>query len=144
MVVHISKEIIKEIHAHGEAAYPEEGAGLLLGKANGETREVEAILKLINAREKSARHNRYLLTAQDMMRGEQEAMRLGLEIVGVFHSHPDHPNRPSSFDRDWAMPWFSYLITSVENGQATASRSWRLEDDRESFSEERLVIKNLD
>lgn len=136
----ISMQLLKEIHAHGEEAYPEEGAGFLLGKANGVRRGVVALLKLPNAREDAARHNRYLLTAADYDKGEQEAERLGLDLLGVFHSHPDHPNRPSEFDREWAMPWFSYLITSVQSGRAVESRSWRLTDGRAEFAEEQLTV----
>lgn len=140
MKLEISSLLLDEIHAHGEDSYPEEGAGLLLGSSNGDFKSVFSILKLPNAREDEARHNRYLLTAQDMLRGEQEAIKLGLDIVGIFHSHPDHPNRPSEFDRDWAMPWFSYIITSVSDGKAVESRSWRLNDDRLGFTEEKIQV----
>ena len=141
MKLNISKQLLEEIHAHGESAYPEEGAGFLLGSSDGDLRVVTAILKLTNTREDAARHNRYLLTPQDMLCSEQEAARRGLDVVGVFHSHPDHPNRPSEFDREWAMPWFSYIITSVNDGKAAGSRSWRLTDDREQFEEEEISIK---
>ena len=140
MKLEIKADLLAQIHSHGEDAYPGEGAGFLLGNSAQESRTVSAILKLPNAREESARHNRYLLTPQDMLRSEQEADRLGLDVVGVFHSHPDHPNQPSEFDRQWAMPWFSYIITSVEQGKAGASRSWRLTDDREKFLEEEIVV----
>jgi proteasome lid subunit RPN8/RPN11 len=139
MEIEISKGLLDRIHAHGENSYPEEGAGLLLGRIDAAARSVSEILILTNAREDSARHNRYLLTPQDMLRGENEAERLGLDVIGVFHSHPDHPNRPSDFDLEWALPWFSYIITSVNSGQAIESRSWRLNDDRSLFDEE--VIK---
>jgi len=141
MKLEINAEILSDIHAHGEEAYPEEGAGLLLGKANGNARVVSAILKLTNSREDGARHNRYLITALDMMRGEEKAMELGLDIIGVFHSHPDHPNAPSEFDREWAVPWYSYIITSVQGGEAAGSRSWRLTDERDRFEEERLQVR---
>ena len=137
----ISKEVLSAIHQHGEAAYPEEGAGLMLGKANGKEKIVELILPLENTREDEARHNRYLLNPQDYLRGEMEAARLGLDVLGVFHSHPDHPNRPSEFDREWAMPWFSYLITSVQRGKAVESRSWLLAEDHSAFSEEQIEIE---
>lgn len=140
MILEIPETILEEIYAHGEAAYPEEGAGLLLGSANGDGRRVAAIAKIANAREDGARHNRYLITAQDMLRGEEEAMRQGLDVVGVFHSHPDHPDRPSEFDREWALPWFSYLITSVQSGRAAESRSWRLSEDRSIFEEEKIKV----
>ncbi len=141
MKLEISAELLNQIHAHGEEAYPGEGAGFLLGNAHTDIRVVTAILKLPNAREESARHNRYLLTPQDVLRSEQEAAKLGLDVIGVFHSHPDHPNQPSEFDRDWAMPWFSYIITSINAGQAAGSRSWRLAEDRSAFDEEMIKIR---
>jgi len=143
VIISISAQILDQIHAHGESTYPEEGAGLLLGKAEGDFRVVTAVLILSNSREEHARHNRYLLTPQDMLRGEHEADNLGVDVIGIFHSHPDHPNRPSDFDREWAIPWYSYIITSVQKGRAVESRSWRLLDDREQFSEERIQIADL-
>jgi proteasome lid subunit RPN8/RPN11 len=140
----VSETVLKAIRAHGESAYPEEGAGLLLGKEENGRREVLAILPLTNSREDAARHNRYLITPQDMLAGEKEAMRLGLDVVGVFHSHPDHPNQPSEFDREWALPWYSYVITSVQAGKAVGSRSWRLQDDREKFNQEPIEILELE
>ncbi len=139
-MLEISPEILEQIHAQGEGAYPEEGAGFLLGTADGVRRRVAAILELTNAREDAARHNRYLLTPQDYLRGEQQAADLGLDVLGVYHSHPDHPNQPSEFDREWAMPWFSYMITSVQAGQAIESRSWLLMDDRSKFIEETISV----
>lgn len=144
MILKISAGLLKKIHAHGEESYPEEGAGFLLGRADATSRRVTEILTLTNAREDSARRNRYLLTPQDMIRAEDEAAKLDLDVIGVFHSHPDHPNQPSEFDRDWAMPWFSYIITSVHSGRAVSSRSWRLADDRLKFDEENIqVISDL-
>ncbi len=140
MTIKITSHLLREIHTHGENAYPEEGAGLLLGSEQDGFRSVQNLLKLENAREKTARHNRYLITARDMLQGEKEAERLGLSIVGIFHSHPDHPNLPSEFDREWAIPWYSYLITSIQNGEALDSRCWRLLDDRSGFSSEEIII----
>lgn len=139
-ILAITRDLLDQIWRHGEAVYPEEGAGLLLGTDRDGQRQVIAILPLTNAREHTARHNRYLITVQEMLQGEQEAIRLGLDIVGVFHSHPDHPNRPSEYDREWALPWYSYVITSVAEGAARGSRSWRLLDDRSQFLEEMLAI----
>jgi proteasome lid subunit RPN8/RPN11 len=136
----ISSELLQRIHAHGEEAYPEEGAGLMLGQVEAGDKLVERLMEFTNAREQSARHNRYLLTAEDVLRGEMEAARLGLEVIGVFHSHPDHPNRPSEFDREWAMPFLSYVITSVQSGEAVESRSWLLSEDRSSFFEETIIV----
>jgi proteasome lid subunit RPN8/RPN11 len=140
MSLEISSSLLKHIHRFGEAAYPYEGAGLLLGSANDSGKQVQAILPLSNSREDSARHNRYLLTPKEYLQGEQQAARLGLDVVGVFHSHPDHPNQPSEFDREWAMPWFSYVITTVQAGQASGSRSWLLSEDRQAFDEEPINV----
>lgn len=130
----ISKELLAQIHAHGEEAYPEEGAGFLVG-ADG---RVEKILPLSNAREESARRNRYLITAEEYAKAEEAADSLTLSLIGVFHSHPDHPNRPSEFDREHALPYFSYIITSVQSGKAVESRSWKLSEDRLQFVEEKI------
>ncbi len=140
MTLTISPDLLAQIYAHDELAYPEEGAGFILGSANGDGKQVKAILPVMNSREDEARHNRYLLTSKDYLRGEQEAARRGLDVLGVFHSHPDHPDRPSDFDREWALPWFSYVITSVQNGKAVVSRSWLLNEDRSAFQEEPIVI----
>jgi len=140
MALQIPSDLLQGIHSHGEISYPEEGAGLMIGTFQADQKFVEKLLTFTNAREQSARHNRYLLTPQDYLQGELEAERLGLDILGVFHSHPDHPNRPSEFDREWAMPWLSYVITSVQDGTATSSRSWVLSEDREHFTEEDIQI----
>jgi proteasome lid subunit RPN8/RPN11 len=137
MMLKLSKDMLTKIHAHGERAYPEEGAGFLLG-SDGDERTVTAILPLTNSREDSARHNRYLIRPEDYIEAELEADRLRLSLIGVFHSHPDHPNRPSEFDRDWAQPFFSYIITNVDSGKAMESRSWRLLEDRSQFVEEKI------
>ena len=134
--------ILSQIHAYGERAYPEEGAGLLLGKIDGGNKRVVSILSLPNAREEAARHNRYLFSPQEYLLGESEAERLGLELIGVFHSHPDHPNRPSEFDRQWAWPSFSYLITSVQTRRAVESRAWLLAEDRSQFEEEQILVRD--
>jgi len=141
VVLQLTDDLLAQIHAHGEQAYPEEGAGFLLGAySDNGTRAVRAIFPLANSREDEARHNRYLITPQDYLRAELAADRLGLSLIGVFHSHPDHPNRPSEFDREWAQPFFSYVITSVQSGKAVESRSWRLIEDRTKFEEEEINI----
>lgn len=136
MTLAISKVLLDQIHVHGEAAYPEEGAGFLIGSDG----KVESILPLENSREDGARHNRFLITPEDYLEAELTADRLGLSLIGVFHSHPDHPNRPSEYDREWAQPFFSYIITTVNEGKAIESRSWRLLEDRSKFEEEIIQI----
>jgi proteasome lid subunit RPN8/RPN11 len=136
MEIEISKTLIEKINSHLEQAYPEEGAGFLLGRNN----EVKEILPLSNAREDEARHNRFLITAQDYLKAELKADELELNLIGVFHSHPDCPNIPSEYDREWAQPFFSYVITRVDHGKSVNHRSWRLLEDRTKYEEEEIII----
>lgn len=141
----IGTAILERIQHHAEKAYPEEGAGFLLGScsADGNTRQVAELSVLKNAREPDARGNRYLITPEDYLDVELEAAERGLELIGVFHSHPDHPDRPSDFDREWAQPYFSYLITSVVAGAARGSRAWRLSEHRTEFTEEEIRFDGI-
>jgi len=136
MSLAVPDHLISEINAHVEKAYPEEGAGFLLGLEG----EVKAILALPNAREDEARHNRFLITPEDYLKAEMKADDLGLNLIGVFHSHPDCPNIPSEYDREWAQPFFSYIITRVDKGKAVDHRSWRLIEDRSKYDEEEIKI----
>jgi len=140
-MLHIREEILAQIYSYGEETYPDEGAGFLLGYDDGEQRHVAQIFITENAREEESRHNRYLVTPKDYLQAEIAAELMGLSLVGVFHSHPDHPNRPSEFDREWAQPFFSYIITSVNDGKAIDSRSWRLAEDRSRFNEEDINVQ---
>ena len=132
----VPAHLIEQMNAHVEKAYPEEGAGFLIGEAG----EVKEILALANSREDGARHNRFLFTPQDYLQAELKADELGLSLIGVFHSHPDSPNIPSEYDREWAQPFFSYIITRVDNGRAVNNRSWRLLEDRSKYEEEKIEI----
>jgi proteasome lid subunit RPN8/RPN11 len=132
----VSKQLVERINTHVERAYPGEGAGFLLGVEG----EVKDIFPLENAREEEARHNRFLLTPEDYMKAEMKAMELGVDLIGVFHSHPDCPNVPSEYDREWAQPFFSYIITRVDDGRSVSHRSWRLVEDRSTYTEEEIEI----
>ena len=134
----IAPSILRAIQSHGETAYPNEGAGLLLGRAADGDKTLVDILPLANEWEAGEQYHRYMITPQDMLRGENEAARRGLDVVGIFHSHPDHVAEPSTMDRDWAWPWYSYVITSVQKAKAAGSHSWLLRDDRSAFDEETI------
>jgi len=129
----ISEDLVRDLRRHGETAYPEEGAGLILGSADGETRLAAQLRPLANRSPDGARRRRYEIDPRDLMRVEDEAEQGGLEVVGIYHSHPDHPAAPSETDREWALPWYVYVITSVQGGRAVESTGWRLADNRARF-----------
>jgi len=137
----IPNEVLKQIQAHGERAYPNEGVGLLLGTISGSDRAATGILELTNSWPAEEQFHRYQVDGQAMLKAELEAARRGLDILGFFHSHPDHPAEASATDRDWATwPGYSYVITTIAQGRATVTRSWQLREDRSAFDEEALSL----
>lgn len=146
----LSAEVTQKIRQHGEQTYPHECCGALLGRdwgsrggesgaSNGDAtwREVVALFPLVNRREDSP-GNRFSVTAQDVREAEESARGQGLGLIGWYHSHPDHPARPSEYDREHAWPWYSYIIVSVQAGGAAELTSWRLRDDRSGFVAEKI------
>jgi proteasome lid subunit RPN8/RPN11 len=135
----LPRRLLHDIKQHATLHYPEEGAGLLLGTHKDDTREVTQLMPLPNTFAPEARATRYLIRPEDMLEAEQKADEMDLDILGVFHSHPDHPARPSAFDQRNALPWYSYIITSVSETAAGDVRSWRLMEERK-FVEEEIEI----
>jgi proteasome lid subunit RPN8/RPN11 len=147
--VGITAELADKIREHGIETYPYECCGALLGtdydglanEPNREyrmvSREVRSLFPLVNRRDDSPR-NRFAVTADDVREAEKAAGAQGLEVIGWYHSHPDHPARPSDFDRDHAWPWYSYIIVSVHTGVPRDMTSWRLKDDRSGYLEEKI------
>jgi proteasome lid subunit RPN8/RPN11 len=137
----IGQELADNIGKHGAETYPHECCGALLGRdASEDVREVRDLFPLVNRRDDSPR-NRFSVTAEDVRDAEKAARGAGLDVVGWYHSHPDHPARPSEYDRDHAWPWYSYIIVSVEAGSPRDMTSWRLNDDRAEFSVEKIEIR---
>jgi proteasome lid subunit RPN8/RPN11 len=146
MRLRLSPAVGEEIREHGARGYPNEVCGALLGRevaaeGNGDAalREVTAVVPLENRRGDSP-HNRFSVTAEDVLRAERAAAERRLELIGWYHSHPDHPARPSEFDREHAWPWYSYVILSVAQRQPGEMTSWRLTDDRSGYSAERIEV----
>jgi len=142
----ISGHLAEKIRAHGAETYPHECCGALLGRDaeladKNVAREVLALYPLVNRRDDSPR-NRFSVSAEDVLEADRAAQKQGLEVVGWYHSHPDHPARPSQYDRDHAWPWYSYVIVSVHNGTPQDMTSWRLNDDRAEFSPEGIEIRH--
>lgn len=140
MALRITHQQLAAIARQGEMTYPYEGGGLLLGRVDGDgTKVVEEVKPFANQREIEAQHNRILITDAMYREGEAYAESKGLDLIGFFHSHPDHPARPSEFDREHALPWWSYVIVSIHQGRAGDVFSWRLRDDRSQFDQEQMA-----
>jgi proteasome lid subunit RPN8/RPN11 len=140
MVLYITRECIDGIGAHGERGYPDEVCGLMLGKSvDGEYR-VTRLVPVENSFETGEQYHRYLITPEAMFKAERLARQERLDVLGVYHSHPDAPAQPSLYDRDHAA-WtaWSYVIVSVREGKVGELRAWRLREDRSGFIEEDLV-----
>jgi S-sulfo-L-cysteine synthase (O-acetyl-L-serine-dependent) len=125
------------LRRHAEAAYPDECCGALLGTRPD---SVEEILELDNA-SAGERRRRFVITPADFVRAEAAAERAGRDVLGFYHSHPDHPAHPSQFDLDHAWPNLSYPIVSVRDGRSAEIRSWRLASDRSAFQEELMTCQ---
>ncbi len=150
----MSHDVAESIRRHGAETFPYECCGALLGRESAATedngsqqqqielpREILELFPLVNRRDDSPR-NRFAVTAEDVREAEKAASQHGLEVVGWYHSHPDHPARPSAFDREHAWPWYSYVIVSVMSGVPAETTSWRLNDDRQDYSPENIEIRN--
>jgi proteasome lid subunit RPN8/RPN11 len=130
--IRIPADVGTAMRRHAAAAYPEECCGALLGSQRGVVHE---IVPLENA-SSAERRRRFVVTSADFLRAEAAAAASGLDLLGFYHSHPDHPAVPSQFDLDHAWPNFSYPIISVREGRPADIRSWRLSTDRSAFHEE--------
>jgi len=138
-MISLTEQQISEIEKHGEREYPFECCGLLIGSFEDNKKNVVEIFPIENAREEEAKHNRSLITPRDLMRSERYAREKKLDVVGNYHSHPDHPAIPSQFDLDHALPVWSYVIVSVEKKEAVDLRSWEMQNDRLRFNEEEII-----
>src|ERR1700721_2149863 len=139
-VLKMSDPVYRQLREHGEETYPHECCGVLLGKALDNVNEVELAVRAGNTRTDSA-HNRYHIAPQELISIQRQARGRDLDIVGFYHSHPDHPARWSSTDFQEAH-WLgcSYVITSVEAGVAKQTNSFFLagigEEDKRFVDEE--------
>lgn len=138
----LSSQLQQTIFQQMEAGYPNEVGGFLLGETHADTIIVREIIQIENVFEKEEQFHRYAMTPQDWMRLEDQADERGLTLVGYYHSHPDSPAIASIYDRDHALPNFTYIITSVVNGQAVDQKVWQLRDDRSQFDEGTLTVNS--
>jgi proteasome lid subunit RPN8/RPN11 len=133
-VITLMDPVVQAICAHGQETFPNECCGALIGR----DAHVTDTLPLPNTTDEGPRR-RFLVRPEDYRAAEARAAQLGAELLGFYHSHPDHPAQPSQYDLDHAWPFFSYVIVSVVAGEPGELRSWRLRDDRSQFDEEPIA-----
>jgi proteasome lid subunit RPN8/RPN11 len=139
VTLRVSEALLGTLHREGERAYPGECCGVLAGQP-GEIKQVRRLLPVVNRRADDP--HRYLIAHEDLQRVEAEVRQADLEVLGFYHSHPDHPAAPSSFDAEHAWPWYSYLIVRVDRGRAVEATSWQLAGDRSAMLPESLDVFN--
>lgn len=135
----LASEFIDRIREHARHSYPEECCGFLFGSSESDVKNVKDLHELTNSSGEN-RSRRYVIGPEEYRNAEQWAEGIGMEVLGLYHSHPDHPSRPSQFDVDHALPWWSYIIISVERGIPSVISSWVLNDDRSGFGEEKITL----
>lgn len=137
MTLRLSGILVERIRREGERAYPAECCGLIAGLP-GRTKEALDLVPAINRRTDDP--HRYLISPDDLRQIEAELRSRHLEVLGFYHSHPDHPAAPSAFDTEQAWPWYSYIIVQVDGGRAAELTSWVLEDDRSAMRAESVEV----
>jgi len=140
-----TESVLESIRQHGADAYPEEGCGFLLGTVTDDGKNrVTAIRRAVN-RQSEWRTRRYQLTAEDYREADEAARKQGLDVVGIYHSHPDHPARPSETDLEEAtFPGYTYVIVSVQDGTPENVTAWTLAPDRSEFHREDITVPSAE
>jgi proteasome lid subunit RPN8/RPN11 len=139
--IRLSRSAIDAIRRHAATVYPNECCGALIGNVANGRDEHDAIVEVLDVRPldnvtSEGPRRRFLVSPADYRQSETHARRVGADLLGFYHSHPDHPAEPSQYDLDHAWPNFSYVIVSVSGGAPADLRSWRLRQDRSAFEEE--------
>ncbi len=133
-MISLSRSCVTELFAHLETHYPHEACGVFIGKAGaaGEPAEITAVKAVANLNTERA-HDRYEMDPKGQLAAEKEARALGESILGIWHSHPDHPARPSQTDLDRAWPRYAYMIVAIQKGKASEWTTWELDETEKAF-----------
>lgn len=126
-MINISHRLAAQIKEEAEKAYPHECCGFIFGRLADGEKYAEQTAASKNSAARNEQYHRFTITADDMLRAELSARKMGKDIVGFYHSHPDHPAVPSEYDRAHALPVYSYIIVSAVKGKAADIRSWELD-----------------
>ena len=139
----LDQSLLDQIHSHAVSTYPEECCGLMIGTFEEDARikKVEKLKRVENTYAPEEKYHRYTIDPKEFMKAENEAISEGKEIVGIYHSHPNAPSKPSLFDQNHAWPTLSYLVVEVREKKPISTRSWVLKEDRSDFLQEILAGK---
>jgi proteasome lid subunit RPN8/RPN11 len=129
-----------QIRREGEAAYPNECCGIIYGTVKGAERIVSRLEAVPNVFDEDERYHRFSISPQQLMNAERVAGDRGELVLGFYHSHPDHPARPSEYDRQHAWPFYSYVIVAVVKGKSAELTSWELNEQIEAFEPQGVTI----
>ena len=137
--LHLPGHLRDQIQREGVAAYPNECCGILFGRDVNNQRLIEKLEPVENAFESAEQYHRFSITPKNLMDAEKTAAAASLLVLGFYHSHPDHPARPSETDRVHAWPFYSYIIVAIAAGQACDMTSWSLDDQTEEFVSQLII-----
>jgi proteasome lid subunit RPN8/RPN11 len=137
----LSPQLHRQIEQEGASAFPNECCGILIGKDQGEQRIVEKLVQGENAFEADEQYHRFSIDPRAQLKAEREAEAAGLMVLGFYHSHPNHPARPSDYDRDHGWPFYSYVIVSIMDGKPAKMTSWVLNETINVFEEQTVEVK---
>jgi proteasome lid subunit RPN8/RPN11 len=135
----------RQIETDGATAYPNECCGIMFGHDQLEARIakrriVRRLVAASNDFEEHEKFHRFSISAKTLMQAEEEASKTGELVLGFYHSHPDHPARPSEYDREHAWPFYSYVIVAIEKQQPRLMTSWLLNESTEQFEEQAIEV----
>jgi proteasome lid subunit RPN8/RPN11 len=135
----LSPSLKRKIEDEGARAFPNECCGIMLGRDVGERRVVEILDPVENEFEDSEKYHRFLITPKRLLQAEKDAGNSGRLVLGFYHSHPDHPAKPSEYDRTHGWPFYSYVIVSILQRKPDAMTCWVLDDVTEQFAEQQII-----
>ncbi|HVT87473.1 MAG TPA: M67 family metallopeptidase [Tepidisphaeraceae bacterium] len=135
----LPSKLVRQIEHEGSTIYPNECCGIIYGKDGPDGRVVDELEAVPNVFDETEKYHRFSISPQQLMRAEQKAGNEGKLVLGFYHSHPDHPARPSEYDRQHAWPFYSYVIVSIGKGEPLDMTCWVLDDTIETFAKQEIV-----
>lgn len=139
----LPSDLARAIEREGAAAYPNECCGIMYGRDVGSERRVERLEAVINSFVAEEQYHRFSIDPKELMRAEKSAAAAGQLVLGFYHSHPDHPARPSETDRQAAWPFYSYVIVSIGKGGPLDMTCWVLDEATERFLKQEIVEQSV-